>query len=101
MTFTKKYIDNNLKEPVCQASLIANDNIIYFSNPNSKKRENMTIKYSNNYGQNWYVFKKVYEGKSAYSSLEIVNDDLCILYQNGINSAYEKITFECFKKDKR
>jgi len=99
LSFQKKYIDNNLIEPVCQASLINIDDILYFSNPASLKRDNMTIKISSDSASSWKS-KKVFNGKSAYSSLVNFKNAICILYENGINSPYEKISFECFNKNK-
>ena len=70
--------DDELIEPVCQASLIQHhsakgDDLLLFSNPAStERRENLTIRASGDEGRTWPVSKTVYPGSAAYSSLAIL-----------------------------
>jgi len=84
--------DSALIDPACNASLIrytsirdgSNKNRLLFSNANSKNsRENLSIKISYDEGKTWKYSKSVYKGKSAYSSL-------CILENGDIGVFFEK-----------
>lgn len=96
-----------LLEPVCQASLIrhswpskTHESRLIFANPASTKRENMTIKLSENEGKDWPIAKTLYEGPSAYSSLAVLpNGDILCLYEKGKENPYEKITLARFNID--
>jgi sialidase-1 len=90
----------DLVEPVCQAALIryswpdaSHKGLLLFSNPASTKRENMTIKISEDEGRSWPVSRTLYEGPSAYSALAVLEDGtvLC-LFEKGEKGAYEKIS---------
>jgi len=89
----------DLIEPGCQGSFIKytveGKSILVFSNPaDSKKRSNMTVSVSNDNGETWPVKKVIYEGPSAYSCLTILpNGKIGLLYENGKESPYEKISF--------
>ena len=97
----------DLLEPVCQASLIRHSwphtnqkSRLIFANPASTKRENMTIKLSENEGNDWPVARTLYEGPSAYSSLAVLpNGDILCLYEKGEDNPYEKITLAHFNLD--
>ncbi len=89
-----------LIEPVCQGSIINYarkseiTNTLLFSNPHSDVRKNMTIQFSHDGGESWKPKVSVYEGHSAYSDMLVFkNRDVGIVYENGFESAYEKITF--------
>lgn len=95
--------DPALVEPVCQGSLIRlgddNDNTgpLLFSNPASKKREQMTVRLSNDGGHSWPVSRTVYAGSAAYSSLvELHDGSVGLLYER---DGYRQITFERFTLD--
>lgn len=106
-TWTAPKDAKDLIEPVCQASLIRyswpekrEKSRLLFANPASTKRENMTVKLSEDEGLNWSVAKTLYEGPSAYSSLAVLhNGDILCLYENGKNNPYEKITLARFTLD--
>ncbi|MDD3788827.1 MAG: sialidase family protein [Petrimonas sp.] len=90
-----------LIEPVCQANIInytKNGNItntLLFSNPHSTVRKNMTIQISRDGGRNWKKAATVFEGHSAYSDMTVFNNgDVGILYENGDENAYDRITFQ-------
>lgn len=103
-TWSEVRLDAELVEPVCQASFIRytkepehNKNRLLFSNPASTERVKMTIKMSYDEGDSWPVAKLLNEGPSAYSSLAVLPDlSIGCLYERGVESAYEKITFARF-----
>ncbi len=92
--------DEELIEPICQASLIkhqiANQEYLIFSNPaDEKERVKMTIKISTDYGKTWKYKKMIYDGPSAYSGLYLLNEkEIGVLYECGNKSPYEKIVFQ-------
>src|SRR5690606_3415382 len=96
-----------LVEPVCQASLIrhswptkSNKSILLFANPASTKRENLSVKLSQDEGKSWPYSRTLYPGPAAYSSLATLPDGFVLcLYENGTNGPYEKITLARFDID--
>jgi sialidase-1 len=92
--------DTALIEPICQGSLLGNDQkgskTLYFSNPASEKsRENMTLKYSDDDGVSWSKAFVVHRGPSAYSDIvRVSKHTIGILYEGGIKSPYEGISIE-------
>ncbi|MCA9425528.1 MAG: exo-alpha-sialidase [Candidatus Omnitrophica bacterium] len=101
-TWTEPVMDEELIEPVCQASLIRYEgdgtkNRILFSNPADKKRIKMTVKLSYDEGESWPVAQLVYPGPSAYSCLaELPSGEVGLLYERGMKNPYEKITLARF-----
>ncbi len=99
--------DQNLIEPVCQASVLrlstgqaAGENRILFSNPASEKRENMTIRMSTDEGRTWPVSKSIWSGPAAYSDLVVLPDGtIGCLFERGHKEPYETITFARFSLD--
>jgi sialidase-1 len=60
----------------------------------------MTVKISYDGGKTWPDKRVIYEGPSAYSCLTVLPDgEIGLLYENGIESPYEKITFMKFNLD--
>jgi len=104
LTWTQAIPDDELVEPVCQASLIRlpskeNDgkSRLLFSNPASTERVRMTVRLSYDEGVSWPVSRLLDERPSAYSSLAVLPDGkIGCLYERGEESAYEKITFARF-----
>lgn len=94
------YPDNNLIEPICQASILKvkedKEPVLYFLNPaNKNKRENMTLKESIDNGHTWSVVKTIFDGPSAYSDLTLLfNGNLGCFYEAGNENPYEGIVFE-------
>lgn len=89
-----------LIEPVCQGSMVNYirngeiTNTLLFSNPHSTVRKDMAIQISRDGGVSWKPHVSVYEGHSAYSDMVVFNNgDVGIVYENGLENAYEKITF--------
>ena len=97
--------DATLIEPTCQASIRrlswaerGEKSGILFSNPASQKaRENLTVRLSEDEAATWSASKVLHSGPSAYSCLAVLPDQtiLC-LFENGVKSAYEKITLARF-----
>lgn len=94
LTFTDPIEDPALVEPVCQASILrlGSDKRIAFSNPASRRRENMTLRISHDDGKTWPEAIQLYPGPSAYSCLALLpSGELGCLYERGTRSPYERI----------
>lgn len=105
MTWSNQRHDPALIEPRCQASFRsavgatgAAANHVLFSNPASEtKRENMTIRLSEDDAQTWTNSLILHQGPSAYSDIAILhNGQVACLYEAGETSPYETITFSRF-----
>lgn len=90
-----------LIEPVCQGSILNYSkkgkitNTLLFSNPHSTVRKNLSIQISRDGGSTWKNTTTVFEGHAAYSDMTLFpNGDVGILYENGLENAYDKISFE-------
>lgn len=99
LTFTNMRTDYSLVEPVCQGSLldavVNGKHTLFFSNPASTARENMTIKMSTDDGSTWQKSVRIHAGPSAYSDIVMIDDqNVGILYEGGATSPYETITFK-------
>lgn len=94
LTFGPVTLATNLVEPVCQASLFRLSNgTILFANPASKKRENLSLRISNDNARTFSDPKTLHAGPSAYSCLgQLPNGEILCLYERGEKSPYEKIT---------
>ncbi len=101
-SWTEPVEDEELIEPVCQASLIRYEgdgttNRLLFSNPADKKRIKMTVKLSHDEGETWPISRLIHPGPSAYSCLaELPSGEVGLLYERGVENPYEKITFARF-----
>ena len=79
-----------LRQPVCQGALLAMNKKLYFSNPNSGKRDTMTVRASADDGKTWNA-GIVYDprGCAGYSSLCSVGEDsLGVLYEGNSDYLY-------------
>lgn len=93
-----------LVEPICQASIrrcawptAAQKGALLFSNPASTRRENMTVRLSEDDGQSWPAAGQLHAGPSAYSCLAVLPDQaIGCLYERGEKSPYETLTFARF-----
>ncbi len=88
-----------LIDPVCDGSLLninTNGNCtLFFSNPASTSRENMTIKKSTDDGETWSESYSVYTGLSGYSDIvQLSSTQLGILYEAGTSTYYDGIVYE-------
>jgi len=95
--------DRALIEPRCQGSveyLVGTDGHqghLLFSNPASTRRENLTIRLSDDDGRTWPVARQVYAGPAAYSCLSALPDGTAgCLYECGKANPHEKISFVKF-----
>ena len=106
-TFTDFGIDDELTEPVnggCNAGMALyprqlsdGKDVILFSNPAGEQRERMTVRASFDGGQSWPFSRLIYAGPSAYSSMAVGNDGtIYVLYENGDNHPYERISLARF-----
>lgn len=98
--------DTTLIDPACNASILrytsisdgAKKNRILFSNANSATaRENLTLRISYDEGKSWKYSKTIYKGKSAYSSLCILeNGDIGIFFEKDDykNNVFTKVSLE-------
>lgn len=101
-TWTDPISDNELGDPVCQASVIRYDeDRILFSHPNPPislkrgPRERMTIRMSKDDGDTWNDGVLIYEGNSAYSSLtKIPNGNVGLLYEKEKDIVFARMTID-------
>ena len=99
-SFEKLYLDDALKSPVCQASILRfsweadGQGILLFSSPSDKKRTGMMVRMSFDDGKTWPASKLIYKKGSAYSNLIKLSDDTVgLLYEK---DGYSSITFATF-----
>jgi sialidase-1 len=96
--------DPALIEPVCQGSLIrfswrdgGRTSRLLFSNPASRKRENLTVRLSTDEGATWSASRQLVAGPAAYSCLVVLpGGDVGCLYEAGEKNPYEKIVLARF-----
>lgn len=89
----EKFDGGALRQPgnLCQAALLTADGKnLYFSNPNSGRRDNMTLKYSKDGGKTWTKGLLYDErGCAGYSSIAFADDEdktIGVLYEGVPNS---------------
>ena len=107
ITWGNIYNDETLIEPICQASLLRYSfngqykKYMIFSNPSDKKKRiNMTLKLSSDFGRTWNSQFVLHKGPSAYSDLTRLNGGgIGCLFEAGINSPYEGIVYKEVKID--
>ena len=103
-TWTDFRFDDQLVEPICQASLVKHSDDIFrtapllFSNPASpNSRTRLTIRMSTDQGTSWAFSKTIHAGPAAYSCLTVLPDrSIGCLYEVGKKSAYEHLRFARF-----
>ncbi|MFN0170185.1 MAG: exo-alpha-sialidase [Bryobacteraceae bacterium] len=96
--------DEALEDPSCNAGITRGKwkgrDVMIFTNAQSRKRENLTVKLSYDEGRTWPVSRTLHAGPAAYSTVIVLKDGtLGVLYERGESSAYEKITFARFSFD--
>jgi sialidase-1 len=104
MTWGDIWDDKALISPNCQGSFIGHTlastnekNRVFFCNPASTSRNNMTVRQSYDDGKTWPVARQLHGGPSAYSCLAVLPDgDIACLYEAGYTSPYESIVFKRF-----
>ncbi len=87
-----------LIDPVCQGSIISStigtQHTLFFSNPSSITRTNMTIKMSTDNGVTWPKAYSVFTGLSAYSDMVMIEpNEIGILYEAGTSRFSDGIAF--------
>lgn len=98
MTWTNP-VNAPLVDPVCQGSMVSgvlSDGrwAVFFSNPSSAERQNMTVKMSMDDGASWTKTYSVYTGASGYSDLVFLSDSyLGLLYEAGSSKYYDGIAY--------
>ncbi len=101
-TWSELRIEDELLEPVCQASIIRLDREggkpwFLFANPASTRRTNMTVRLSKDDAATWPIARRIYGGGSAYSCLAVLPDgDIGLLYEA---DNYRRIVFTRFSID--
>jgi sialidase-1 len=94
--------DAALVDPLCNAGIIRyrhkhHDVLLFTNAASSTKRENLTMKVSEDQGKTWNVNRVLHAGPAAYSTLvELRDGSVAVLYECGETSPYSKITFERF-----
>jgi len=101
MTWSKPKHHPQVYCPTCQSSIqrhsLKPQNIILYSGPGGRGRNNMTIRLSYDEGQTWPVAKVIHDGSSAYSDLVVLPDGtIGCLYER---DDYKRITFARFTLD--
>lgn len=93
---------DDLPDPRCQGSILSTvfngSNILLHSNcADASSRIKMTIKSSSNDGEAWNAGNLVWGGPSAYSDITMIDNNIVgILYENGDDRPYERISFNRF-----
>ncbi len=104
-TWINQKFDTQLPEPRCQGALLSvqnsKKNALLFTNPaDSMARVNMTLSISNDDGLSWGKKIPIYKSHSAYSDLtELKNGNILVLYEGGIENAYEGIHYKIIPKN--
>lgn len=101
LSWSKVEFDEALIEPVCQASLLSySKEVLLFSNPAAKTREQMTVRLSRDDGRTWPVHRLLHAGPSAYSCLTVLRDrTMGCLYERGYLRPYDEIVFARFNME--
>ena len=99
VTWSKTRPDTVLIDPLCQGSLLSakagTGNALFFSNPASNKRENVTIRLSADEGNTWPKSHRVFAGPSAYSDMVMLDKNtIGIIFESGIKSPHGHILFD-------
>ncbi|MDY0240379.1 MAG: sialidase family protein, partial [Bacteroidales bacterium] len=67
------HAEAGLADPGCNASLIREGNLLFFSNPNcTDQRRNLTLRISTDQGKTWGEGRSMWAGNSAYSSMTFI-----------------------------
>ena len=105
MSWSSPVYDDELTDPICQASIIRYDKKrILFSNPSPPAslkrgpRERMTVKMSEDDGATWPAELVIYEGPSAYSSLvKLPKGNVGLFYEKNQDIAFARFSIKSFK----
>lgn len=88
----------DLVEPTCQGSVLATETgALLLSTPAGDKRENLTIRSSQDDGATWSPGVVVTAGPAAYSDLVITDEGIVLcLYETGAEKLYESLRLASF-----
>lgn len=86
------HAEAGLADPGCNASLIREGNVLFFSNPNcTDQRKNLALRISTDGGKTWGEGSTVHAGNSAYSSMTFIpGKGIGLLYER---NDYREIVF--------
>jgi len=86
------HAEAGLADPGCNASLIREGKVLFFSNPNyPDQRRNLTLRISTDGGKTWGEGSTVHAGNSAYSSMTFIpGKGIGLLYER---NDYREIAF--------
>jgi sialidase-1 len=95
------------RTPVCQGSVIRyssaanhDKNRILYSGPDNNKRKDMSVWVSYDEGKTWPTKKLISPMPAAYSDMVVLPDMLLgLLYETGVNNAYDSIVFTSLSLD--
>ncbi|XP_038050019.1 sialidase-1-like [Patiria miniata] len=78
--------DATLIDPACAGSILLQNGVLYFTNPASTShRENLTLRWSNDFGDTWAGSLVINPGVSEYSCLTAIDDNhVGIVYEQGL-----------------
>ena len=88
-TWTTAEVNNNLMDPACNGDVVSIEYdgqyyLLHSLPASTSTRENVTVYASLDGGETWPISRKIYDGYSAYSSLEVLNDGtIGILVEEG------------------
>lgn len=97
-TWSEPEYNNELVDPVCQASVIAYPDLgdgktrVLFANPaDPKQRVNGTVRLSEDGGRTWSYSKQIEEGSFLYSCLTVLsNGEIALLYECDYSASENK-----------
>jgi hypothetical protein len=98
-TFEAPYaLEPGIVTPVVQGSVLrmphAEDRLVYSGPANPTARRTLQLRYSFDTGASWTDGLVLHDGPAAYSDMvETKGKALGVLYENGENGTYERITF--------
>ena len=79
-------LDETLTDPICAAGLVSIDRgrgrkaRFVFSNPDSPRRSNLTVRWSDDEGETWAGRRVLAPGPSAYSDLAVARDGTVLCF---------------------
>lgn len=103
-TFGAVTQDSTLVDPACNAGITryihGSTDVLIFTNAASHKRENLTVRWSDDQGRTWPSSRVLYPGPAAYSTvIPLQNGEIAVLYERGAVDSIETITFARFPFD--
>ncbi len=92
LTWSTPVPDPSLPDPVCQASVLAVNNRMLFTNPSGPGRANLMLRACDDGAKTWHEAQVLHRGPAAYSDLALSSSgDILCLYECGAHGPYERI----------